>query len=110
MISDSFVTGSRVYGVPREDSDWDIVIRCDKKDATEIFGIPQVHIGPTGIDYPLDNKGTSHYLGNINYILCFTDQRFDNWKKGTETLKNLRPVTRDVAVNLFKSLFEKELK
>lgn len=110
MITDSFSTGSRVYGKPRPDSDWDIAIRCDRQDAASIFGanLDGDPDDPNG--YPIDENAWTCLRGNVNYILCFTDKRFNSWKEGTNKLILIAPVDRELAKAIFISLFKAEKK
>lgn len=114
MITKCFITGSRAYGTPKltGTSDYDVVIRCEKADS-KVFGVsdPVVFETPNGeAEYPLDDNGTTCKFGDLNFILCFTDARFQSWKTGTEKLKIIAPVTREVAVAMFKGLFALEPK
>lgn len=107
MIQDAFITGSRYYGTPRDNSDWDIVIRCERKDAINVFGAKDETL--TGDeDYELDENAFQMTKGCVNFILCFTDERFKSWRDGTEKLTRIKPVTRVVAVAMFKSIFAAE--
>ncbi len=110
MILNSIIIGSRVYGTPNQDSDWDVVIRSDREDAL-LFGAKKDGdhiIAPTDPAYELDIDSWHIYIGNIDYILCFTDKRFESFRSGTEKLKLIAPVSRDVAKAVFKDLFKKE--
>lgn len=104
MIVDAFLTGSRAYGVPRADSDYDIVIRCDRKDAVE-FG---ADLNGDTSGYPLDEHAWQVKKGAVNFILCFTDARFQSWKDGTDKLCTIKPASRDVAKAVFIDLFKRE--
>ena len=109
MIRDAFVTGSRCYGTPRPESDWDIVIRCDREDAFKVFGAKDQEMGGEAHeDYELDENAHQCAFGHVNFILCFTDERFKSWRKGTDKLAYIKPVTRAVAVAMFKGLFATE--
>lgn len=108
VIKEMFMTGSRVYGKPREGSDWDIVIRCSKEEAQSVFGLPLQTKNPaSGEEYPIED-GHQFKLGDVNLILCFSDARFESWRAGTKKLELIKPVSRSVAVSMFKSLFAEE--
>jgi hypothetical protein len=94
----SFLTGSRVYGTPREDSDIDLVVLLD---ADEMVGLAKIarneetHGSPGGPHY---EDGMSIRFGSLN-LLCVTDEKhFQTWREGTEQLKAMRPVTREKAI------------
>lgn len=83
----AFLTGSRVYGTPRPDSDIDLVILVD---------------GLTGDALELLKEGDGAIrFGRLNLIACYDKQDFLNWKKGTDQLREIArlegPVTREQA-------------
>jgi len=87
----SFMTGSRVYGTPRPDSDVDVVVLVSLDDATDLWAESQ-------------SENSVRY-GHLNLILC-TDtekgrEKFKVWKEVTEYLKSQKPVTREKAVREF---------
>jgi hypothetical protein len=97
----AFVTGSRAYGTPRYDSDLDIVIRMDYDYAlTNFIHNPEYVLSSYG-----DCQDTFQIkTDTVNLIICCTDEAYEKWYTGTESLKAIRPVTREVAIELFKSL------
>lgn len=105
MVKDIIVTGSRVYGTPNKDSDWDIVISCDIEDS-EKFG----HVRDRAMEekYGIEDS-VSLRFEDVNLILCFNEAIFETWKKGTAELKAKAPVDRETAVALFSQL-RKDLK
>lgn len=105
MIKDSFPTGSRVYGTPKLDSDFDIVVLCSQEDAIKVFG----YLHPDDAMYPIDENSIHIKKGEVDYILCFNEIRFCTWKSVTETLKKIAPVDRDTAKALFICGFKKEV-
>lgn len=80
----AFLTGSRAYGTPREDSDIDLVILTDRQNAGELWA--------------LSKDGTKLILDNVNVIALTNPEQFELWRKGTEMLKESTPVSRDEAV------------
>ncbi len=105
MIKECVLTGSRAYGIPTIQSDYDIVVRCDKDDA-RIFGF--TGIDAEGREYEIDENSWPCKFGEINFILCFTDARFDSWKNGTADCWKIKPVTRDVSKAIIQSYLKKE--
>lgn len=94
----SFVTGSRVYGTPRPDSDIDLVVLLSCPDLSRLIDAAdnQDDLGSPGGEHYED--GRSLRFGTLN-LLCVTDKKhFDVWAKGTEELYAKRPVTRDQAI------------
>jgi predicted nucleotidyltransferase len=103
----SFLTGSRVYGTPRPDSDIDLVVLVDDVDLQKLCDMVATTedrdtLGaPGGIYY---EDGTSLRFGRLN-LLCVTEKKhFDVWQFGTERLKEQKPVTRDFAIEFLKKL------
>ena len=86
----AFMTGSRVYGTPRPDSDHDMVIRCTLDEQ---------------IDLELRSDHDKKILfGDLNIITCIVDWQFNAWYEGTQRLTDIKPVTRAFAIEVFTSL------
>lgn len=92
-MENAFVTGSRVYGTPRPDSDIDLCVT-----------------GISELDYHLlrenadDHKGSgdgSLVFGRLNLILLDAAE-FEVWREATNELAARKPVTREEAVREFK--------
>ena len=101
MTYKAFLTGSRVYGEPRPDSDVDLVIRAD----AETIEALQKLLGRHMSDY--DGRSISLRCGDLNLHVCHTDKGFDLWKLGTRVLRDLaktRALTRDEAIGTFRAL------
>lgn len=101
MITGSFLTGSRAYGIPREHSDTDIVIRCDKDDAYMFH--PKDYVDSYVEDGGVNSMSAK--INNVNYILCFNDATYDAWSEGTDELRKIRPVTRLKAIEVIAKKF-----
>lgn len=86
----AFLTGSQVYGVPTDESDYDMVLRCSKQ--------LKEFLAKTG--------GMPIRFGKLNIVATTSDAEYDKWKRGTELLKNRLggPATRSEAVEVFKGL------
>ncbi len=88
-----FLTGSKAYGTPREDSDTDIAVFIAPDLVAEIEDIVQVR----------PNRGVLT-CGKTQFLV-FTDRaEFELWRKGTDDLIKLKPVTREFACAHFASL------
>lgn len=106
-MSESFVTGSRVYGTPRPDSDIDLVVLVSEQDLSRLeemaakindFG------SPGGPNY---DDGRSLRFSNLNLLCVTCKKHFDIWKQGTAELKAMAPVTRDKAIEHLAALRRK---
>lgn len=105
-MKDAFITGSRAYGTPREDSDIDLVIRCSPEDAEILLGwneATQEERMQGAAAYGEEGILQVRY-GRLNLILCTDDYRYAEWVEGTAWLKASAPVTRDQAIALFEKI------
>lgn len=98
----SFLTGSRVYGTPTDESDIDLVVRMNDGDIEDLKMLCGEDLHEYGGEH------CSLHFGTLNLIICADDMRFESWRKGTEELIRRAPVTREEAVEHFQSLFEEE--
>lgn len=95
----AFVTGSRAYGSPREDSDCDLVIRCSESTARRLRELSDdpAHCGRLGVRF-----------GVLNLILCETDEEYTAWFDGTQALVRefvaTGPVSRDRAIEVLSAM------
>jgi len=87
----AFITGSRVYGTPREDSDLDLVVLCDDQ-AHELL---HLHGADGALYAPVR-------FANLNIIVLRDPAQFEAWRKTTENLKARAPVTREEACEAIK--------
>lgn len=90
----AFVTGSRAYGEPREDSDIDLCILVDR--------FPQAFEEHYQQDGSGGGDGLSFRVGEINFLMFFPCEQhvFAAWKEATDELEQRRPVTRDEAIKV----------
>lgn len=90
-----FLTGSRVYGTPKEDSDLDMVILIEEEEER---------------DYILalkDNPNAKMTMfGNINLIVVKSEDEYYAWKSATELLESKKPVTKKKAKETIKNNLE----
>ena len=84
MNRPTFITGSRVYGAPRPDSDIDVGMLMSDKDANFLNHFSDEPIEPTKI-YS-DDVDINFLFGKLNIIACYSELVFDAWKKGTDKL------------------------
>ncbi len=112
----NFVTGSRAYGLPKDNSDIDLVCFVDHDTLQQLRNLadPENKVDPTKeMDYFdfCSDKSTSGYpdtddrmslrFGSLN-LICVTDiNEFNMWFEATNELIKLKPVTRDFAVSYF---------
>ncbi len=88
-MSKSFLTGSRVYGTPKEDSDLDLCVFVTQAALEELRKMA---------DKVGNSRGDSLMFGKLN-LLCFTKQsEFEAWHNATVELCCIAPVSRDRAI------------
>ena len=89
----AFITGSRAYGVPKENSDIDLVLPLPK----EVIKI----LRPWGEDGSNCPGSTSMKFGRLNLIIPDSPESIAVWEQGTAQLIAHGPVTRKAAMDLF---------
>ncbi len=92
--AESFLTGSRAYGTPRDDSDVDFACLCGDMHALSELArfADQCGGSPNGRD------GVTLMFGKLN-LLIFADPRaFEAWKIATSSLQSRAPQSRDEAI------------
>ncbi len=90
----SYITGSRAYGIPRDDSDVDLVVACFHED----YEILKAHS-------EAENKV---HFGKLNLVLFNLDDpksraRYKGWRQVHDKLVMMKPVTRDFAIKCFEA-------
>ncbi len=95
----SFVTGSRVYGHPREDSDVDMVICCTYNDIVLLRTLADD-------SNHYENGGTVTF-GRLNIIYFNVEEpyemtRYHRWLRIHKELARIAPVTKDFAILAFR--------
>lgn len=99
----AFLTGSQVYGIPREDSDVDLVVLMEPEQAAELADAMGVEVEREQVGrYP----SLQFTVGKLNLIVEADPALFDVWAKGTRLLLDRAPVTREEAVAEFAKLRE----
>lgn len=92
-----FLTGSRVYGRPRADSDIDLVLRVTPEAGQEFRAL-----GEPLSRYPAITSESVRF-GNLNLILCYTDEAFASWMKAKDQCILHAPINRHRAVEIHKA-------
>jgi hypothetical protein len=109
----SFLTGSRAYGQPREDSDIDMVVLVSDGELSDLVAMADDIVNAIAIGNPEYGNfiSASLYFGKLNLICCIFQWQYDAWKYGTDKLKaeqleNLTPISREYAVEVIKCELE----
>ncbi len=95
----SFLTGSRVYGIPRPDSDIDLCVLMSYSEMRILVDAHGREPGEEGSALP---RATSLRFGSLNLLVTFDEGAFSEWKIATDDLSKVYPVTRDDAIEHFK--------
>src|SRR5688572_6524939 len=69
----AFITGSRAYGTVKPGSDIDLVVMMDELTAIRLRKLAGVN----------KTKGGGVKFGNLNLIICTTEEQWAVWKLGT---------------------------
>lgn len=108
-IPDAFLTGSRVYGEPREDSDIDMVVSLTPEVLIDLRELADAK--EPGMDEPASGGPDTDSLrfGRLNLICVTVEEDKELWWNGTQDLLEARrttgrPITREAAVAHFDSL------
>ena len=75
----AFITGSHAYGRPNSKSDIDLVVFADQSAAKKLRELS-------------DSVKTVRF-GNLNIILCFSENEFNAWKTTTDRLAKIHRET-----------------
>lgn len=91
----AFLTGSRAYGTPREDSDVDLCLTVSERDFQVLNDFA---------DRGQRTSGRPGCVGGMRYgrlnLICVTTPDLENWRSGTMALEARRPVTREEAIRV----------
>lgn len=98
----AFVTGSRIYGQPTEESDLDLVVFMPRDQAEKI-----AKEFPDSLQSKIHPKGTSAVFkfGPLNLIAVWNEDRLHAWQDGTEgcidaMVDRRRGLTREEAIEV----------
>lgn len=88
----AYITGSRAYGTPREDSDIDLVIACGTSDLFALWAVVE---------------HTKLMFGRLNLVAFNVDipeeaARYERWLSVHNSLVARRPVTKEEAIAAFR--------
>lgn len=97
-------TGSRRYGTPKPDSDWDIVLFGYELDVEYLARLADDTIVPYRIPHSRGLTATYRF-GPLNVILVLEFNQWQAWVIGTRNLVNRKPVTRVQAIEEFQHQF-----
>jgi predicted nucleotidyltransferase len=90
----AFVTGSRAYGTPREDSDIDLCVVVGELDYHTL--VQWTEDGDTSVG------NHSLRFGRLNVIVLPPDD-FEAWKEATDELIAMKPVTKQKAIEVIEA-------
>jgi len=93
MMSQTFLTGSRVYGIPKLDSDYDIVILTDKE-TFELF---------KHLQFKLTDQDQTY-----NFICVQSKQEYNTWYNAKLQCLSIKPCSRDKAIIIHKKELAKQ--
>lgn len=97
----SFITGSHAFGTPNKDSDVDLVVVVSFETMDKLMDLED---DPDQERSPTPPRSVSLRFGNLNMICVARKQEYDLWKKGTEHLIKMKPVTKQFARTYFAEL------
>lgn len=114
------LTGSRVYGAPRSDSDIDLVVLVDRgtlqiisEAANDELQRPNLESNSWVSDHGLEQCQATFKFGKLNLIVVTEQADFDIWVAGTEVLLKKKvssgPVTRSEAIATFRAIRKQSL-
>jgi predicted nucleotidyltransferase len=107
-----FLTGSRVYGKPTKDSDYDVVWLYEEGE-DPLFDA--LYTGLINLDDPNDQKisvSRSLRVGKLNIIIVNSEQEYDAWKSATEHMKSRKTskvfFTKEEAKSIIDAEYEEQ--
>lgn len=111
----SFITGSRAYGKPKEDSDVDLVVLVGSEQLEILKSLADNVINKLDEEDEVSDGGpnaASLRFGKLNLIAVTTDNGFAVWRAGTSFLeierqKTDKPILRKRAIEVFTALRQK---
>lgn len=83
----AFLTGSRVYGTPTEDSDIDLVIYCDTSTKEKLIELS-------------DNGKMPCMFGKLNIIFAINETQYKAWSEAKEHCNLFKPISRELAFEI----------
>lgn len=108
-----FLTGSRAYGRPREDSDVDLVILAPHEIMYLLCVFGNHYAGPDGDFYEMGMGNTENFpsasisFGQLNLIVHTSTEKYDAWRTATQELiamsNEVGAIDRETAVACIKA-------
>lgn len=83
----AFLTGSRVYGTPTEDSDIDLVIYCESSTKEKLIELS-------------DSGKMPCMFGKLNIIFATNESQYSAWKEACQECKELSPLPKETAFKI----------
>ena len=88
-MNEAFITGSRAYGIPRENSDIDLAVVVTEQEARILRN--------------LSDSPRKTVYGRLNLVLFVNTEdglkRYEAWKRVNDALKLVAPVTKETAIS-----------
>jgi hypothetical protein len=103
------LTGSRVYGRPRDDSDTDVVVWAAEDAVESLCREADTYYTNETNEYEgatILGLRAALRFGEVNVLLVTEEWQWRAWVTGTRQLTAEAPVTRDRAVEVFQSKFK----
>ncbi len=108
MQSSAFLTGSRAYGKPRTDSDYDLVVLVSQETLQCLQEVAEA--APPNCEYDPEDACCLRF-GPLNLLCVCSEKHFELWQEGTEELirrsKMIGPVQREFAIEFLRNLRKK---
>ena len=106
LVMDAFLTGSRAYGAPSPESDFDLVVRISNEDFWKLATIHEPHEQRL-FEGEGSFKTPCVKVGRLSLICCTSDEEYDRWLKFTRKAIEKAPVSRQKAIRARERFFEK---
>ena len=103
VLENAFLTGSRVYGVPKNDSDIDLVVLVSAEDAVALTKMADRSDTTAEQEY---EGGISLHFGKLNLICETNPEKVKKWRAGTDLLQKIKPVSRTTAKTVLQDYFD----
>lgn len=99
-----FETGSRVYGIPRPDSDYDLVILGNEREYQFLLSLQDQHDGCILREHEALYPSCSIYIGELNVIFCRSRWQYFKWWLAMKICKLCGPLSREDCVRVHKKI------
>lgn len=103
MNRPAFLTGSRVYGTPREDSDLDLVVYMPGTAEDKLLEAVADKFGQLkDTTYHDAVPNVPYTFGKLNLIVCVSVERYESFFRARTRCLQEAPVTRERAIEIHK--------